>query len=150
MDRKPLDTTRGRFRARLPLYAVVSLLFSPLNGYAQVTGTAPAAPTVALTKKAGDTVTVYWIAPSTYSDGSALGTAPSITYTVYSAAPGAAWKPAGVTAAGVLTWTSPPLLKGSTCYAVTDSVSALESVASAAVCIGVGVAANPPGAVGVK
>ncbi len=149
MDKRPIDTTRRGTVLRLALYVVaIAALCAPMYVCAQAVGNAPNTPTTVTVKKAGDAATVTWSAPTAYSDGSALGAA-NITYTVYSAAPGAPWKIAAA-AVSVLSWTSTPLTKGAQCYTVTDSVLALESGPAAAVCISVGVAANPPGAIGVR
>jgi hypothetical protein len=149
MYKRPLDTRWPALLLRTTLYAVViAALCAPMYVCAQASGNAPGTPTLLLVKKASDTVTVSWPAPTQYSDNTALGSVP-LTYTVYSAAPGAPWKPAA-SALTVLSWTSPPLPKGPQCYTVTASTSGLESAAAAAACIGVGVPPNPPGAIGVK
>ncbi len=144
-----LDTSARVSPLRLTLLAVALAAFLyPGKLPAQAAGTAPAAPTLLTVKRVGDTATVFWSAPTSYTDGTALGTA-VLTYTVYAAAPGATWK---VLSGGIntLTYTTAALPKGSQCYAITDSVAGLESAATPALCLGVSTAANPPAAAGIR
>lgn len=142
-----IDTARRASEIRCLLYAVgLIALLTPHTVLAQVSGTAPLSPPLMFLERLGNTTTVIWPATIKWSDGSAFPTPPPVlTYTVYSAAPGQPWKVAATVTA--LTWTSPPLsTAGAVCYVATDTllVGGLESTPSAVLCIGVGLAAQPP------
>lgn len=142
-----IDTARRVSELSCLLYAVVLIaLMTPHTVLAQVSGTAPLSPTLGFLERLGNTATLTWPAITHWSDGSAFPTPPPVlTYTVYSAAPGQPWKVAATVTA--LNWTSPPLsTAGDLCYVVTDTllVGGLESTPSAVLCIGVGLAAQPP------
>jgi hypothetical protein len=150
MDSTRTDTRCVLAAARITLYAVlIGLCCMPTCAHAQVTGSAPAAPALALVKRVGEVATVFWTAPTTYSDNTPLGSV-TLTYTVYAAAPGAAWKVASTAPVSGLTWSSAALVKGTQCYIVTDTAAGLESLPSGTICLGAGAAGNPPGAVGVR
>lgn len=144
-----LDTAQRVSLRRILLYAVLFIAAcAPCRLPAQAIGTAPSNPTFVTVKKVGDTAQINWTTPSLWSDGSALGSVP-LTYTLYSAAPGAPWT-VRFAAGAALTHTTNPLTKGPLCFTTTSTAGGLESTASGAVCINVGVPPNPPAAISVK
>ncbi len=139
---KPLDTFRRVTALRYALYAVLITLLQPVPVLGQVTGSAPLSPKIMLVESLGNTATLSWSAPSTYTDGTSI--AVPVTYTIYAAAPGAPWKQVA-SALTVHTWTSAPLaVRGPVCYVVSAVVLGSESLGgSPAACEQVGPPAPP-------
>lgn len=140
-----LDTIPRVARWRLIPAAVLAVLLLAPGARAQVNGNAPNNNTPALLVRLGTPVTVRWAAPLQFHDGTPLGAA-ALTYSVYSAVPGAPWKVAASALSGT-TWVSPPLtVKAGSCYLITAWVLGLESIPTPSVCVLVGVAPGAPGA----
>lgn len=123
-------TSRARPVLALLGLMVVGVLTAFSLAYAQ---------TSTVTKSAGSTAVLAWLAPVANTDGTPIATGTPITYTVYSGTTKA------VTGLTALTWTTGPLTVGTPCWAVTATEAGVESAQSTQVCITVvAPTPNPP------
>lgn len=143
-----LDTSARVSLRRFSLYVVLLIAScAPCRVPAQGLGNAPATPTVTTVKKVGDSALITWSAPSTYSDGTALGSV-ALTYTLYSAVPGAPWTVRS-TGAG-LGHTTLALPKGTQCFGVTVTAAGIESILSGVRCLNAVLAPSAPGTLAIQ
>lgn len=95
--------------------------------------TVPSIPTV--TKAIGQTATVSWTAPTTFTDGSTIPSTDTISYSVYEATQAIGstctsptFSTPVVTGVTTLNWVTPAYTgPGTYCYAVTDTINGVES-----------------------